>query len=142
MNICILDSSQHEDKDLCLYTSKLITELENLHCFVSHHRLVDLKIKYCQGCFGCWVKTPGMCVIKDDMERIYPSIIKSDLLLMVSPLKMGFINEVLKKTEDRMIPLLHPYFEIIKNESHQKLFKFNARMYNLFIIKLLERYVL
>lgn len=24
------------------------------------------KIQHCIGCFGCWVKTPGACVIRDE----------------------------------------------------------------------------
>lgn len=36
---------------------------------------VDLsskKIANCVGCFGCWTKTPGKCVIRDDATEIYP----------------------------------------------------------------------
>ena len=28
------------------------------------------KIKKCMGCFGCWLKTPGRCVIPDEYQRI------------------------------------------------------------------------
>ncbi len=27
-------------------------------------------IKNCVGCFGCWIKTPGKCVIKDGYEDL------------------------------------------------------------------------
>ena len=27
-------------------------------------------INRCIGCFGCWIKTPGECVIKDDYNKI------------------------------------------------------------------------
>ena len=26
--------------------------------------------RYCIGCFGCWLKTPGTCVIKDGFENM------------------------------------------------------------------------
>lgn len=28
--------------------------------------LSALRIANCVGCFGCWTKTPGRCVIRDD----------------------------------------------------------------------------
>lgn len=35
--------------------------------------LSALRIANCVGCFGCWTKTPGRCVIRDDAARVYPS---------------------------------------------------------------------
>ena len=45
---------------------------------------VDLSkrtIANCMGCFGCWVKSPGKCVIRDDAVKIYPRIAESDHVL-------------------------------------------------------------
>ena len=30
-------------------------------------------IKPCIGCFGCWLKTPGRCVIKDGYDTCIPA---------------------------------------------------------------------
>lgn len=27
-------------------------------------------IRHCVGCFGCWVRTPGTCVLKDDYKHM------------------------------------------------------------------------
>ncbi|MDU2663418.1 MAG: flavodoxin family protein, partial [Clostridium perfringens] len=40
--------------------------------------LSKLRISNCIGCFGCWTKTPGKCVIRDDAVKVYPIIAKSD----------------------------------------------------------------
>lgn len=32
---------------------------------------------YCKGCFGCWLKTPGECVIKDQFSNIPYNISQS-----------------------------------------------------------------
>jgi len=45
-------------------------------------------------------------------------MINSSLLLMIASLKMGFTSEVLKKAQERMIPLLHPYMSVIDGEMH------------------------
>ncbi len=81
-------------------------------------RLRDMDIKYCTGCWNCWVKTPGICVHNDQMADILKSVINSDLTIFLSPVVMGFVSKYIKKTCDRMIPLVHPYIGIFHNECH------------------------
>ena len=66
--------------------------LEILELEGSSIQWVDMshtKITNCVGCYGCWTKTPGKCVIRDDAVRIYPSIAESDHLMYVSKIKYG-----------------------------------------------------
>ena len=81
-------------------------------------RLRDMDIKYCTGCWNCWVKTPGVCMHQDQMPDILRSIINSDLTIFLSPVVMGFVSKHIKKIGDRMIPLVHPYIGIFNNECH------------------------
>lgn len=39
--------------------------------FPENWLVVDAKAKAapCQGCFGCWMKTPGTCVLKDGFRK-------------------------------------------------------------------------
>jgi len=82
--------------------------------------LRDKNVKQCVGCFDCWLKTPGVCRFKDDVEEILREIIKSDLLLFASPLILGMYSAVLKRFQDRMIPIIHPYLEMVNNECHHR----------------------
>ncbi len=82
--------------------------------------LQNMNIRHCNGCWDCWWKTPGLCAINDDMESIYPAVMQSDLLIFASPLMAGFTSSLLKKTSDRLIPLIHPYIILIQGESHHK----------------------
>ena len=44
----------------------------------------DGKIKHCIGCFGCWVKTPGACVIRDEYGDMGADLGHSRELTIVS----------------------------------------------------------
>lgn len=49
-------------------------------------QFIDLsqkKIKNRVGCFGCWTKTPGKCVIRDDATTIYPLIASSNRVIYI-----------------------------------------------------------
>ena len=99
------------------YIVKLGSLLKKNHT-ASVFTIRDLDIKPCAGCWGCWVKTPGKCVAQDDSHKICREAINSDLLLFASPLIMGFTSAVLKRAQDKMIPLVHPYITLVNDECH------------------------
>ena len=35
----------------------------------------EMKISPCVGCNACWLKTPGICAVKDDYEEILKGFI-------------------------------------------------------------------
>ena len=83
--------------------------------------LIDLSqksIKKCQGCFSCWVKTPGECIIKDDSQEICRKIITSDILVLLSPIVFGGYSSCVKYSLDRIIPLISPFFARYNGEIH------------------------
>ena len=45
-----------------------------------------LNIRPCTGCLGCWTKTPGRCVQRDDMGRVYAAIAAADVVVESFPL--------------------------------------------------------
>jgi multimeric flavodoxin WrbA len=80
--------------------------------------LKEMDIKNCTGCFDCWVKTPGRCPIQDESRQICEAYINSDLVLFASPILMGFTSALLKRVQERLIPLIHPYFKFVDGETH------------------------
>lgn len=80
--------------------------------------LSTLKISNCVGCFGCWVKTPGRCVIRDDAPKVYPYIAQSDTILYISHVKYGIYDTIMKTMLERAIPIQQAFIRIFKNETH------------------------
>jgi len=64
--------------------------------------LSEKQIGYCKGCHSCWFKTPGKCVIKDDMEKIIQQLLESDIVILGSPLYFNNISGTLKVFFDRL----------------------------------------
>ena len=85
---------------------------------IRYFDLSALKIANCVGCFGCWTKTPGRCVIRDDATRIYPCIAASDRLLYVSRLRYGCYDTVMKTMLERAIPVQQAFIRIHCRETH------------------------
>jgi multimeric flavodoxin WrbA len=82
--------------------------------------LYETEIAGCLGCFGCWIKTPGICVIDDAGRDVAKSVVRSDLVIMVTPVTFGGYSYELKKALDRMIPIISPFFMKINGEIHHK----------------------
>ena len=119
MKITILDGQDSKkNTNWISYIRDLVAQLQNNGHDVQHIVLMDKNIHTCTGCFGCWVKTPGVCVIADDSQAINRAVIQSDFVLWASPLVMGFPSAHLKTKLDRSIPLVHPYFEVVNDEAH------------------------
>ncbi|MBP7867400.1 MAG: flavodoxin family protein [Acidobacteria bacterium] len=73
--------------------------------------LRDLDIRQCTGCFSCWLRTPGRCVLPDRYEDVLRAYLASDLLVFASPLVMGFTSALLKRATDRIVPVVLPYID-------------------------------
>ena len=68
-----------------------------------------MRIAHCIGCNQCWLKTPGVCNIKDDYEGIVKKLVKTDNLWVVADTRFGFIDYRGKKVLDRIMPMLNMY---------------------------------
>ncbi len=67
----------------------------------------DMKIAHCMGCNQCWLKTPGVCAIKDDYESILKKLVQADNLWIVSDTRFGFLDYKGKRVMDRIVPMLN-----------------------------------
>lgn len=80
----------------------------------------DLKIAHCMGCNMCWLKTPGVCAIRDDYEIILKKLVAAENFWIVTDTKFGFVDYRGKRVLDRVVPMLNMYIEFRDGwERHQ-----------------------
>jgi len=120
MKVLILDGSTSHDqfaKDISSFASSHLIEgggeVESL-------KLELIDIKGCMGCFGCWIKTPGICVIDDAGREVAAKMVGRDLLIYITPVVFGGYSYHLKKAVDRLIPNISPLFVKVNGEIHHK----------------------
>ena len=80
--------------------------------------LSKLHIANCIGCFGCWTRTPGKCVIRDDAVKVYPRIAASRRILYVSRIRYGGYDTVMKTMLERAIPVQQAFIRLLDGETH------------------------
>lgn len=64
----------------------------------------------CLGCFCCWLKTPGTCVLKDGLQHLGAAIAHSGELILVSRSCYGGFSPEVKRALDRSISDSLPFF--------------------------------
>jgi len=76
------------------------------------------KIKNCTGCFCCWIKNPGRCILKDGYENLAELYSKAEKIIIISKCCYGTYSPFIKNVLDRSIPYLLPFFKLKNNEMH------------------------
>ena len=71
-----------------------------------------MKINPCQGEYNCWLKTPGKCFQKDDMQKVLSKLIQADILVFATPLYVDGMTGPMKNFLDRIIPIADPIIEL------------------------------
>jgi multimeric flavodoxin WrbA len=66
-------------------------------------------IEYCRGCFSCWFKNNGKCIIRDDMDEILYKMENTELILLALPIYTCGVPAKLKTVFDRLINFVYPY---------------------------------
>ena len=77
--------------------------------------VASMNIAACKGCFACWQKTPGICCIKDDMQKVIEKLIDADLILWSFPLYYFNVPGILKNLIDRRLPMSLPFMSSKEN---------------------------
>ena len=77
-------------------------------------------IRPCVGCFGCWIKTPGQCVIPDAYQTMARRLHEAEEVVVCTRWTYGGFSLFVKNVFDRSIGVVLPFFEIVRGEMHHQ----------------------
>ncbi len=119
MKVLVLNGERKNETVLSLVAEAVAGELAAKGWQAETVVLREKKIALCTGCFGCWVRTPGVCVIDDFGRELADKVVGSDLMIFLTPVTFGGYSSELKKAVDRFAcSLLLPFFTKIDGEVH------------------------
>ncbi len=113
MKVLAINASPHRDKgNTALILNPFLDGMRENGAEVEVLYTKTMEIKPCLGCLKCWVKNPGVCVLKDDMDPVLPKIREADVLVFATPLYWDGVSGPMKMFMDRMTPMGLPFIEI------------------------------
>ena len=130
MKILVLNGSPKEKSDTFRLTQAFLRGLDrNGEHEVHIVRVIEKSIAPCRGCFGCWSRQDGHCVIDDDQNAILDLYRASDLVIWSFPLYCYSMPSHLKAVLDRTIPLLRMKMEALPDGTvrHETLADFSGK---------------
>jgi multimeric flavodoxin WrbA len=77
-------------------------------------QLEKMLIKPCNSCGACAFKSPGRCVVADDMHKIMYAMAPASHLVMITPVRFGGYSATLKKAVDKFALLALPGYASYK----------------------------
>ena len=86
MKITVLNGSPHIDGATADMVSAFIIGAKEKGHEVVRFDTAFMNIKGCMACEYCRKQEKGVCVQKDDMQKIYPEILTSDMIVFASPI--------------------------------------------------------
>ena len=106
MKILVLNGSPKKQSDTFRMTERFLKGLNrNAEYDVNIVHVIEKNVAPCTGCFGCWQRADGHCVIDDDQNGILDLYREADVVIWSFPLYCYGMPSHLKAVLDRMIPL-------------------------------------
>ncbi|MGE5604720.1 MAG: flavodoxin family protein [Bacteroidota bacterium] len=134
--LIINGSPRKKDGFTFLYLQYLIKGIRKAGVSVETVDIYDnkLQIEPCRGCFSCWVKTKGNCIIKDDANELVQKIKDSYLTIFAFPLYIDSMPGKLKLLMDRLFVMVKPVFVPYKKLTRHPLWSCQENYFALFCI--------
>ncbi len=117
MNILVINGSPKGERSNTFKLTKAFLNgfRDNSEYNVDIVDISGAEINHCLGCFSCWNKTPGQCVIADDMHDLIEKYADSDLIIWSFPLYYFGMPSKMKAFLDRMLPINLPTLTVNEN---------------------------
>jgi multimeric flavodoxin WrbA len=113
LNVTVFNCSPKMDNgNTALILSPFLESMKEAGAEVNLFYTKKLKINPCQGCYTCWLKTPGVCFQKDDMQMLHPKLRDADIWVFATPVYADCMTGPMKNLFDRLLPIVYPFFEL------------------------------
>ena len=104
MNILSVLASPRKQGNTAILLKEYLKGVEDLtpSAQIETIYLQSKNIQYCTGCNTCQKSSQSQCVLKDDMQDIYKSVEKADVLVFATPVYVFNMSGQLKTFLDRL----------------------------------------
>lgn len=107
MKVLVLNGSPKKKSDTFRMTEAFLKGLNRGGQHEVHViNIIEKQIAPCRGCFGCWERGDGHCVIEDDQNGILDLYRNADVIIWSFPLYCYAMPSHMKAVLDRTIPLV------------------------------------
>lgn len=109
--VCILRGSPRKEGNTNALAEPFTAALKEKGCSVTEFDLYDMDLKPCLACRGCqqdW--SVSACVREDDMYLIFDAVMRSDLIVIASPIYSWYCTAPTKTVLDRLVYGLNKYY--------------------------------
>ena len=110
--ILVLLGSPRKKGNSTTLARQIVKGAESAGAEVETIYLNGLEIKPCQGCYGCKRKDSKGCIVKDDMQSLYPKIKASDAMVIATPVYWFNMTAQTKIFMDRCFGLFDATFTV------------------------------
>lgn len=113
MKVLAINSSPRIDKsNTSLILTPFLEGMTEAGAEVELFYTGKLEIKHCDGAFTCWLRTPGECHLKDDMQMLYPKLREADIWVLATPVYVDGVSGSMKMMMERTLPFMQPLIEL------------------------------
>jgi multimeric flavodoxin WrbA len=104
MNILSVLASPRKQGNTAILLKEYLKGVETLSSPVKIETiyLQSKNVQYCTGCNTCQRSNESQCILKDDMQDIYKSVEKADVLVLATPVYVFNMSGQLKTFLDRL----------------------------------------
>jgi hypothetical protein len=106
MKAVVYDGAASGDDTVATIADHVCVALQARAYTIQCRRLRAMDVGWCRGCFGCWVQSPGLCVIDDDGRTLAADYVGSDLAVFTTRITFGGHSACMKRAIDRLLCLL------------------------------------
>ncbi len=118
MKCCVLFASPRNNGNTSSILLPFLTEMEKAGNTCEVISLYAKEIEPCRACRTCQREKKGFgCKISDDMQEIFDSVFKNDLLILATPIYSFYCTPPMKATLDRLVYGMNKFYGEEKGEA-------------------------